>query len=308
LLLSPSGRYLIYGVSRDRWPALEVLDLSTGARLLFHAHACDPAWGRNDQIAYHYLSFDSASGAYTGRIMVQRSLGGTPSDWTGDAAWASLIWAGSDLLANEGAGTLVIVDGPGHQRAVDGHRDKQGPLSTVIAVSPKSTEALVDTQRLGPGGGGPGSRDFATLIRVSDGAVVSTAQISRNETGEAMALAPGAWIEKKIIATGGVFEGGTTHPPAALVTLAVAGNRVQLRSVKPFLENGSLPMAQNPAFATQPSPLDPTGNCVAVWFGGVGRVQYLACNTLIDRCNASRDYGDPWSGTTTAFASNPSRP
>ena len=318
LVRSPGGRYLIYGISRDGWPALEGLDLLTGRRFLFHIRACDPAWGRNGQIAYvHYVSFDSNSGVYTDRIMVQQGLRGTPSAWTGDAAWVNLIWAGEHLLADDDIalpagfdqGPLVILDGPGQQRSLDGHPGERGPFSTVVALNPDGTEALLNTQRPGPYGGGAGSQDLATLIRIRDDTVLSTVEISRNETGEVIALAPdGTWMANKIIATGGVFAGGTAHPPAVLVMLTVTGNRVQLRAVKPFLENGSPPMGQNLAFASQPTPLDASGSRVAVWFGELGHLQYLACNTVTGRCNASRNYGDPWQGTTTAFASNASRP
>lgn len=46
LLLSPNGRYVIYGTSRNGWPALMLLDLVTGARSVFHTRACAPAWER----------------------------------------------------------------------------------------------------------------------------------------------------------------------------------------------------------------------------------------------------------------------
>lgn len=315
LLPSPSGRFLMYGVSRHGWPALEVLDLFTGARFLFHAHACDPAWGVEDQIAYvHYVSFSVDSGGY-GRIVVQHGLGGTPRAWTRDAAWTGPIWAGEALLAsNDSVGgsqcPLEIIYGAGRQRGVDRHTRKfEGPCSTVVALNPQGTEALLDTQRLGPGGGGQGSEDLATLLRVSDGTVLSTVRIGMNEQGAVVALAPdGDWSGDEVITTGGIFSGGSSHPPAALVTLTIIANHVQLHSAKQFLEQDSPPMGQNLAFASQARFLDASGDRIAVWFGGLGHLQYVACDTVTERCAASRNYGDPWAGTAGVFVSNPSRP
>ncbi len=42
LLRSPNGRCVIYGTSQTGWPALDLLDRSTGTRVVFRAQACDP--------------------------------------------------------------------------------------------------------------------------------------------------------------------------------------------------------------------------------------------------------------------------
>jgi len=258
LLRSPNGRYLIYGIARNGWPALELLDLRTGARTLFHAHACHPAWGHDNQIAYvHYLVNYSATGGYKGRIVVQQGLGRASSVWTGRGAWTELIWTGTDLLANDDVarpdgvnpGPLVIVYSPGEQHAVDAQPGHQGSFSTVVALNPQGTEALLDTERLGPGGGGPGAEDFATLVRISDAAVLSTARMNRDEahTSDLAALAPdGSWQGNEVIATDGVFLGGSSHPPASLATLTVNGNRIRVRSIKQFIEHGQLPTGTGP--------------------------------------------------------------
>jgi hypothetical protein len=91
----------MYGVANRGWPSLEVLDLATGERYAFRSHACDPAWGEDDEIAYvHYVRFDSDTGASSGEIRVQHGLSGPPRAWTGNGARANPIWAGRDLLAD----------------------------------------------------------------------------------------------------------------------------------------------------------------------------------------------------------------
>lgn len=315
VLPSPDGRYLMYGVSRYEWPALEVLDLFTGARFLFRDRACDPAWGSRDQIAYvHYLSVTPGSGGY-GPVWVQHGLSGIPRAWTRAGTWYNLIWAGNQLLAQSydgfsGQCSLAIVDGPSRQRAVESRSSGvNAPCSTVVAVNPEGTEALLDTQRQGLYDGSQGSEDFAALLRLSDDTVLSTALIDTNEQGDLNALGPdGDWRGNEVITTEGISSGGSTHPPALLVTLTVAGAQVRLRSVKPFIDHGRSPMGQNLAFAKQARFLGSRGERVAVWFGGLGHLQYLACNTTTEQCAASRNYRDPSAGSSAGFVTNPSRP
>jgi hypothetical protein len=315
LLRSPGGRYLIYGTSRDGWPALELLDLMTGARSTFRTHACDPAWGEGDRIAYvHDVRFNSATGEYTARITVQQGLDGTPSAWTAGGAWTNLIWAGAHLLAGRNVGfypgPLVILAGPRRQRIVDRGPGKLGPFLRVVALNPKGNEALLDAQRLGPRGGGPGSLDLAMLLRISDGKLLSTARVNRDEArdGELAALAAdGSWQRSQIITTDGYFVGGSAHPPAALVTLTVAGDRVRLRSVKPLIDHGYPLDGQDLDQVSQARFLDAGGQHIAVWFDGAGQVEYLECDTVSKRCTSSATYGGPNAPGAT-FVSNPSRP
>ena len=319
LLRSANGRYVMYGVSQGGWPALDVLDLSSGARFTFRTHACDPAWGSDGQIAYvHYVSYKLDSINFSARVLVQHGLGGAPRAWTGDGPWADPIWAGGDLLSSNGAvltalnpGPLVILYGPGRQRIVERRPGEyRGPYSTVVAVNPSGTEALLDTERLGPGGGGQGAEDLATLLRVRDDKVLSTVRVAQG--GGALA-ADGSWSGSEIITTDGVFDGGSSHPPATLVTLTATGNRVQLRSIKPFVGQGLEPFkeSQDLAEPSQARFLDASGRHVAVWFNSIGFLRYLDCDTITGQCAASPNYiryAGPSPGAGAGFASNPSRP
>jgi hypothetical protein len=316
LLRSPNGRYLLYGASRNGWPALELLDVVTGARSLFRARACDPAWGDDGRIAYlRYNKFSSATGDYRGQVVVQHGLTGAVSSWTPAGAWANPIWAGADLLISSDAGSvtpgpLMIFYGPGTSRNVDDQsHSKQPPFSTVVALNPQGTEALLDTERLGKGGGAGGAEDSATLIRISDGEVLSTAILNRNDStgnSDLTALAPGgSWMGNQIVTTDGVFWGGTSHPPATLITLTVTDDHVRLRSAKQFIQRGRLPLAEDLDQVTQASFLN--GDRVAVWFRAIGQLLYLACNTETGRCTATRNYAAAPTPTAT-FVTNSSRP
>jgi hypothetical protein len=318
LLRSPDGRYVIYGNSRGAWPALDLLDLSTGARSVFHTHACDPAWGRDGQIAYvRDDSLDASAGVYRGRILVQHGLSGTSSVWSGEADWGNPVWAGADLLANDGVlpdgpDPLVILDGPGRQRSVDGPPRALGPLSTVVAVNPQGTEALLDTQRLGRTGS-TSSEDVATLLRIADDQVLSTAVVDNEEARNSnlVALAPrGSWLGDEVVTTDGIFNGGSSHPPATFVTLTVHANRVRLRSAKPLLERGYLPLAQSLVELSEARFLDSSGRHVAFWLDAIGQLKYIACDAVTGRCNTSRNYGDPLGNPVTdaTFVSNPGSP
>jgi hypothetical protein len=188
---------VLYGVSLGGWPALAMLDLATGAQSVFEPHACSPAWARDNEIAYvHYESFHVSSGQYSGRIVVQRGLHGSSREWTGRGAWGNLVWAGDDLLATDLAspgavGQLTVIYGPGLERSVGVHHGQLGPFYSVVALNPAGTEALLDTQRFGPGGS-PGSKDLATLLRIGNDAVLSTATIDSDEArnSDLVALAP----------------------------------------------------------------------------------------------------------------------
>ncbi|MGH2843063.1 MAG: hypothetical protein ACRDKL_05685 [Solirubrobacteraceae bacterium] len=181
----------------------------------------------------------------------------------------------------------------------------------MVAVNPKGTEALLDTERLGPGGGGPGAQDSATLLRISDDAILSTAVLDSNESSvnsEIAALAPGgSWIGEQVLTTDGVFLGGSSHPPATLITLTVTGTHVRLRSVKQFIQNGRLPLAEDLDQATQATFLHSDPQDVALWFKAIGQIQYLQCNTVTDRCTRSANYAAAVT-PTAAVVANPSRP
>jgi hypothetical protein len=168
---------------------------------------------------------------------------------------------------------------------------------------------LLDTQRPGPGGAGPGSEDLATLLRVSDDRILSQALLARNEEGAIEALAPdGDWQGDEIITTNGNFLGGVSHPPATLITLTVDGDRLRLRSAKSFVEDGYLPEGDDLPETSQPRFLDSSARHVAVWFSGaVGPLEYLDCDIRTGRyISSSRSYtAEPTGGT---FVSNPSRP
>jgi hypothetical protein len=318
LLRSPNGRYLLYGVSRNGWPALEQLDVATGARSLFRDRACDPAWGHDGRLAYlHYTKFSSATGDYRGQIVVQHGLTGASSNWTPTGAWANPIWAGADLLISGDAnsmipGSLLIFYGPGKSREIDdGSNSKQAPFSRVVALNPQGTEALLDTERLGAGGGAGGAQDSATLIRINDDKVLSTAILNRNDStgnSDLTALAPdGSWMVNQIITTDGVFWGGSSHPPATLITLTVTDNHVRLRSVKQLIQHGRLPLAEDLDQVTQATFLNGDRQHVAIWFKAIGQILYLACNTTTERCTTSPNYAaDPT--PTATFVTSPSRP
>jgi hypothetical protein len=321
LLRSPDGRLVIYGTSEAERPALAMLDLSTGRRALFRTSACDAAWGADDRIAYvRYSAFDAGTGVGRGKIVVQHGLSGTPQSWSGEGAWGNLIWAGDDLLANDaGPGddtdSLVILRGPGSQFPVVGPSHAPlGPFSTVIAVNPHGTEALIDIQRLGAGGSGVNATDSAALLRVSDNRILSAVVVNSDEARNkdlAALAADGSWSGDEIITTDGIFWGGSTHPPPALVTLTVHGNRVRLDSAKPLLEHGVIPLGEDLLEVSQASFLDSSGHLVALWLSSIGQLKYLACNTATDRCTSSRNYLDPYGNTalgTAFFVSNPSRP
>jgi hypothetical protein len=320
LLRSPNGRYVLYGVSRNGWPALELLDVVTGARSLFRARACYPAWGDDGQIAYlRYTKFSSATGDYSGRghVVVQHGLTGASSIWTRVGAWATPIWAGADLLIGSDAGSvtpgpLKILYGPGKSRNVDDQSSsKRAPFSTVVALNPQGTEALLDTERLGPDGGAGGAEDSAILIRISDGEVLSTTILNSNDStgnSDLTALAPGgSWIGNQIITTDGVFWGGTSHPPATLITLTVTDNHVRVRSVRQLIQYGRLPLAEDLDQVTQASFLNGDRQHVAVWFKAIGQILYLACNTATERCTTSPNYAATPTPTAT-FVTSASRP
>lgn len=318
LLRSPDGRFVLYGTSRDGWPALELLDVATGERSLFREHACDPAWGDDERIAYlRYSEFSATTSAYSGQVVVQHGIAGVSSTWTRAGAWANPIWAGADLLISSNAasvtpGPLMVFYGPGDSRTVDdASRNKPTPLSTVVALNPQGTEALLDSERLNPDGGAPGAEDSATLIRISDDQVLSTATLNHNEaTGNSdlTALAPnGSWVGNEIITTDGVFWGGSSHPPATLITLTVTDNHVRLRSVKQLLQTGRLPLAQDLDQVTQASFLNGDRQHVAMWFRAIGQIRYLVCNTATGRCTASRNYAAVPTPAAT-FVTSASRP
>jgi hypothetical protein len=318
LLRSPNGRYLIYGTSQKGWPALELLDIASGARSLFRARACDPAWGQDGRIAYlRYSRYSSATASYSDQIYVQHGLTGTASSWTRQGAWANPVWARGSLLLRSGSrgvipGPLMIFDGPEKARDVDHQiRSNRSPFSTVVALNPQGTEALLDTERLGRGGGGRGATDSATLLRISDDRVLSTATLDGNEANpshDIAALAPGgSWIGQQVITTDGPFLGGSSHPPATLITLTMTGTHVRLRSVKRFIQNRRLPMAQDLDQAMQATPLHDDPQDVALWFTAIGQIQYLQCDVTTDSCTRSRNYAAAVT-PAVALVTNPSRP
>jgi hypothetical protein len=285
LVRSPDGRYVLYGVTRGGWPALELLDLRTGSRRVFREHACDVAWARDGEIAYlHYVHNLATPGdrGFDTRAIVQQGPSGTPHAWTTGGPWDHPVWAGRDLLLGSAEG-LVVLYGPGRERDVDGYpAGVLGPFVRVVAVSPRGSEALLDTQRLGPGGGGAGAVDLATLLRVDDGRVLSQAAVSG--LGVASLAAGGSWQGNEIITTDGYFEGGSSHPPPALVMLTVAGGRVRVRSIWGFLEHGEQIPAQELAGASQARFLSAGGQRVSVWFHVVGTQRHLVCDLRTRRC------------------------
>lgn len=313
---APDGRYLIYGTSQNGWPALDVLDLRTGVHFVFRAHACEPAWGRGGEIAYiHYLIKPGAD-AYSAQALVQHGLSGAPRAWTSSGSWARPIWAGADVLLNHGlhakekpepSSGLVVLYGPGRLRGLDGYPPGPlGPFSTVVAVNPQGSEALLDTQRPSPGVRGEGAEDLATLLRVSDGRVLSRAKTH----GVAALAAEGSWQGDEIITTDGYFKGGSPHPPPALVTLTVTGGRVRVRSIRRFLEHGEVTLGQEHANASQARFLDADGRRVAVWFNAIGQLRYVVCDTLTANCTGSRNYdklAQP-EEASAMFVTNPSQP
>ena len=110
-----------------------------------------------------------------------------------------------------------------------------------------------------------------------------------------------------IITTDGVFWGGTSHPPATLITLTVTNNHVRLRSVKQLIQYGRLPLAEDLDQVTQASFPNGDHQQVAVWFKAIGQILYLACNTATGHCTTSRNYAaDPT--PTATFVTNSSRP
>jgi len=290
LARSPNGRYELYGVARDGRPALELLDLRTGARRLFREHACDAAWGRDGEIAYLRVASElirPGNQGYATRAVVQRGLGGIPRAWTPSGSWQDPVWAGSDLLLNSARG-LVVLYGRGRERAVDGYpAGPLGPFVRVVAVSPGGGEALLDTQRLGPGGGGAGAVDRATLLDVGDGRVLSQAVV--DGTGVASLAAGGSWQGNEIVTTDGYFRGGSSHPPPALVILAVTGGRVRVRSIMGFLEHGEAIPGQALAGASQARFLDARKQRVAVWFHVGDQQIHLACDLRTLLCAANHD-------------------
>ena len=198
----------------------------------------------------------------------------------------------------------MVLYGPARQRGVGGYPPGPlGPYSRVVAVNPRGTEALLDTQRLGPGGGGVGAKDLATLVRVSDGRTLF--QVTSVDV--AALAAEGSWQGEEIITTGGRFVGGSPHPAAALVTLTVTENRVRALPGREFLEDGRPILGQAQAEATEARFLDSDGQHVALWFhnGGAG-LRYVVCNTHTADCTSSRDYEQQ--AAEARFVANPSRP
>lgn len=264
-----------------------------------------------------YSKYSSATGSYSGQICVQHGLTGKASNWTREGVWADPVWAGGSLLLRSGSrdvipGPLMIFYGPQKAHHVDHQTSgNQRPFSTVVAVNPQGTEALLDTERLGRGGGGSGATDSATLLRISDDRVLSTATLDRNEANpshDIAALAPGgSWIGQQVITTDGPFLGGSSHPPATLITLTVTSTQVRLRSVKQFIQNRRLPMAQDLDQATQATPLHSDAQDVAVWFKAIGQIQYLQCDVTTDSCTRSPNYAAAVT-PTAALVTNPSRP
>jgi len=304
---SPDSRYLIYGTSQNGWPALAVLDLRTGAHFMFRTHACEPSWGHGGEIAYIHYLIKPSTDAYSAQALVQHGLSGAPRAWTGSGSWKQPIWAGEDLLLSSGLGVVVLY-GPHRQRGVDGYPSGPlGPFSRVVAVNPQGTEALFDTQRLGPGGGGDGATDLATLLSVSDDRVLSQVVTGK---GVAALAAEGSWQGDEIITTDGYFQGGSSHPPAALVTLTVTGDRVRVRSIRGFVEHGEAILGQELAGAFQARFLDADRRRVAVWFHRIGVLRYVACDTLTADCTGSRNYEDPGANeeANATFVADPARP
>ena len=202
---------------------------------------------------------------------------------------------------------LVVLYGPGRLRGLDGYPPGPlGPFSRVVAVNPQGTEAVLDTQRLGPGGGGEGAEDLATLVRVSDGRVLSQARTN----GVAALAAEGSWQGDEIITTDGYFKGGSPHPSPALVTLTVTGGRVRVRSITGFLEHGEVMLGQEHANASQARFLDADGRRVAVWFNAIGQLRYVVCDTLTANCTGSRNYDElaQPEEASAMFVTNPSQP
>jgi hypothetical protein len=304
---SPDGRYVMYGTSHDGWPALDVMDLRTGMHFMFRTRACEPAWSHSGEIAYIDYLIKPGTGAYSARAFVQHGLNGAPRAWTHSGSWEQPIWAGKDLILGSGPG-LVVLHSPGRQRGIDGYPSGPlGPFSSVVAVNPQGTEVLLDTQRLGPGGGGAGAKDLATLVRVADGRVLS--QVVLSGQGVAALAAEGSWQGDEIITTDGYFQGGSSHPRPALVTLTVTGGRVQLGSVRGFLEHGEAISGQELAGASQARFLDSNGRRVAFWFRRIGSLRYVVCDTLTADCTSGRNYDDHEANDASAiFPANRSRP
>ena len=294
LVRSPGGRYVLYGVSQGGRPALELLDLRSGARRVFREHACDLAWGRDGEIAYLRYRGDlltPGNDRYSTQAVVQQGLGGVPRAWTRWGSWETPVWAGRDLLLGSARG-LVVLYGPGRERGVDGYpAGPNGPFVRVVAVSPGGGEALLDTQRLGPGGGGAGAVDRATLLSVGDGRVLSQVVVSAR--GVASLAAGGDWQGDEIVTTDGYFQGGSSHPRPALVILTAAAGRVRIRAVWGFLEHGEAILGQDLADASQARFLGAGGQRVAVLFHLGGESRYLVCDLRAQRCTAGRDKDEP---------------
>jgi hypothetical protein len=175
----------------------------------------------------------------------------------------------------------------------------------VVAVNPSGTEVLLNTVL----GDGYPSSDLATLLRVDDDRALSTIRVARPAV--AGLAGDGTWTGNTVVTTDGATPDGSTHPPPTLITLEVTGTRLRLESTKPFIVGGVVPMLQGLQEPTEPTFLDASGQQVAVWFSAIGELQYLDCDLLTSRCDASHNYegyGVASLAGGATFLSNPSRP
>jgi len=313
---SPNGRYLLLNTRpRHSPPRLELLDTRAGSIRVFERSACAPAWSSKGQIAYLRLDRYRANSfkPVVGRIVVQQGLTGSRVTWSrGD--FGPLMWAGPVLLSasetvTTGNAALRMLRRPGRASPVNvGPAGRspyvEGSSTSVVAVNPSGTRVLLDVEK----GFHGFPRDFAMLLRVRDGRVVS--RLLLPDTGTALA-SDGDWLGDRIVTTDAVYPGLTTHPPAALITLGVHRDGLRLVSERGFEYKGRpIPLQSFPS-VFQARFLDSDRQKVAMWFGPLAPQLYLQCNLKTLICLAGQGSAQtliPSIRAEGSFVSNPSRP
>lgn len=246
--------------------------------------ACNPAVSRTGQVAYVAGEPTTASAGdnHRGRITVRRTPASPPEPWTGSAAWCSLTWAGSRLLAKtcdaEGyGGALYVLDGPGRRRMIGRPpRGDDQPSARVIAVSPDGELAAITGERLVPRAVHP----TVSIVRLADGRVLAALDTER---AIGAGLVAGQWRGARIVAVTGYCCGGNVTPPPSIVLLRWHAGRLTLRRVAPIGYEDVGEQTQSRPGAYQPRLLGP--DTVGVWLYGVD-TRWLTCDLSASACRA----------------------
>jgi hypothetical protein len=216
-------------------------------------------------------------------------------------------WVGGQLIAADNGMLAAFTSPTAHRALPTAGGSTQPTYDSVIAVSLDHREMLVDSQSLGPGGGGEGAVDRAELIRLSDGRMVGSRLISHEESVPA-ALGAGDWRGEAVISPQATFSGGAAppYPPGLGLLTVAAGDPIRLRWFKPVLDHRDPFWGQDKASIYGPEFTGRGISTIEAWLAGIGTLYYVTCNLDSGRCERSRNLWRESDVYTPAFFLTPS--